>query len=35
VQKGMRSMRKRGLSFSVYQESKIRHFHHLYDQWIG
>ena len=35
VQKGLRTTRKPGLSFGVYQESKIRHFHHLLDQWIG
>jgi len=23
------------VSFAVYQESKIRHFHQLYDQWLG
>lgn len=35
VHKGLRTMRKQGLSFSVYQESKIRHFHHLLDEWIA
>jgi phenylpropionate dioxygenase-like ring-hydroxylating dioxygenase large terminal subunit len=35
VQKGMRAMDKPGLSFSVYQESKIRHFHDLYDRWLA
>ena len=34
VQKGMKAMSKPGLSFSVYQESKIRHFHALYDAWV-
>jgi len=34
VQKGLKAMSKPGLSFSVYQESKIRHFHSLYDQWV-
>jgi phenylpropionate dioxygenase-like ring-hydroxylating dioxygenase large terminal subunit len=34
VQKGMRAMSKPGLSLSVYQESKIRHFHALYDLWV-
>jgi len=35
VQKGLRTTRKAGVSFGVYQESKIRHFHHLYEQWLG
>jgi hypothetical protein len=35
VQKGLRTMRKKGLSFGVYQESKIRHFHHLLDRWLA
>lgn len=35
VQKGLRTMRKRGLTFGVYQESKIRHFHHLLDRWLA
>jgi phenylpropionate dioxygenase-like ring-hydroxylating dioxygenase large terminal subunit len=34
VQKGLKAMSKPGLSFSVYQESKIRHFHALYDAWV-
>ncbi len=34
VQKGLRTTRKPGMSFGVYQESKIRHFHHLLDQWL-
>ena len=34
VQKGLRTTRKPGVSFGVYQESKIRHFHHLFDQWL-
>ena len=34
VQKGLRTTRKRGVSFGVYQESKIRHFHHLLDKWL-
>ncbi len=33
VQKGLRASRKKGLTFGVYQESKIRHFHHLLGQW--
>jgi hypothetical protein len=35
VQKGLRTIKKRGVSFGVYQESKIRHFHHLYEKWLG
>jgi hypothetical protein len=35
VQKGLKATRKPGVSFAVYQESKIRHFHQLYDQWLG
>ena len=35
VQKGLRTSRKRGLSFGVYQESKIRHYHSLLDQWLA
>ena len=35
VQKGLRTTRKSGVTFSVYQESKIRHFHHLLDRWLS
>ena len=35
VQKGLRTTRKPGVSFGVYQESKIRHFHSLYEKWLG
>jgi hypothetical protein len=35
VQKGLRTTRKPGVSFGVYQESKIRHFHHLLDRWLA
>ena len=35
VQKGLRTTRKRGVTFGVYQESKIRHFHHLLDRWLA
>jgi hypothetical protein len=35
VQKGLRTTSKPGVSFAVYQESKIRHFHHLLDQWLA
>jgi phenylpropionate dioxygenase-like ring-hydroxylating dioxygenase large terminal subunit len=34
VQRGLRSTRRAGVTLSVYQESKIRHFHQLYGQWI-
>jgi phenylpropionate dioxygenase-like ring-hydroxylating dioxygenase large terminal subunit len=34
VQKGLRTTRKPGVTFGVYQESKIRHFHHLYERWL-
>lgn len=35
VQKGLRTTRKPGVSFGVYQESKIRHFHTLLDRWLA
>jgi hypothetical protein len=35
VQKGLRTTRKSGVTFAVYQESKIRHFHHLLDRWLA
>jgi phenylpropionate dioxygenase-like ring-hydroxylating dioxygenase large terminal subunit len=35
VQKGLKATRKPGVSFAVYQESKIRHFHSLYDRWVA
>ncbi len=35
VQKGLRATRKKGISFSVYQESKIRHFHQLLGEWVA
>lgn len=35
VQKGLRTTRKAGVSFGVYQESKIRHFHSLLDRWLA
>jgi hypothetical protein len=35
VQKGLRTTRKPGATFGVYQESKIRHFHHLLDRWLA
>jgi phenylpropionate dioxygenase-like ring-hydroxylating dioxygenase large terminal subunit len=37
VQKGLHTLRlnKPGVTAAVYQETKIRHFHHLLDQWIA
>jgi phenylpropionate dioxygenase-like ring-hydroxylating dioxygenase large terminal subunit len=35
VQKGLLTARKPGLSMAVYQESKIRHFHHLLGEWVA
>lgn len=35
VQKGLRSTTRSGVRPAVYQESKIRHFHHLYPQWVS
>ena len=35
VQIGLRSAPFDGLALSTYQESRIRHFHHLLDEWIG
>jgi len=35
VQKGLRTTRREGVVLGVYQESKIRHFHHLYSRWLG
>ncbi len=34
VQKGLRASAKRTVTFADYQESKIRHFHSLYGQWV-
>jgi hypothetical protein len=34
VQKGLRTLKKPGVTFGVYQESKIRHFHHLLEEWL-
>jgi hypothetical protein len=34
VQLGLRSAPAEGLPFSLYQESKVRHFHHLLDRWL-
>ena len=35
VQVGLRSAPMTSLPLSLYQESKIRHFHHLLDHWLG
>ncbi len=35
VQRGLRATRKPGVTLGVYQESKVRHFHHLLDQWLA
>jgi Ring hydroxylating alpha subunit (catalytic domain) len=35
VQEGMKATRKPVLTFSRYQESKIRHFHKLLDEWTA
>ena len=35
VQRGLHTTRKPGVTLSVYQESKVRHFHHLLDQWMS
>ena len=35
VQRGLHTTREKTVLFSRYQESKIRHFHHLLAQWIG
>src|SRR5260370_23585000 len=34
-QKGLRTTPKPGARVAVYQESKIRHFHHLLDGWLA
>ena len=35
VQVGLRSAPMTSLPLSLYQESKIRHFHHVLDRWLG
>ncbi len=35
VQKGLNSAPMAGLPMALYQESKIRHFHALLEQWLG
>lgn len=34
VQAGLNTMQKPGVTFALYQETKIRHFHHLLEQWL-
>jgi phenylpropionate dioxygenase-like ring-hydroxylating dioxygenase large terminal subunit len=34
VQRGLLSTSRTGVTLSAYQESRIRHFHHLYEQWV-
>ncbi|MGY1815804.1 aromatic ring-hydroxylating oxygenase subunit alpha [Blastococcus sp. SYSU D00820] len=35
IQVGLKSAPMTGLPFSLYQESKIRHWHFLLDRWLG
>jgi nitrite reductase/ring-hydroxylating ferredoxin subunit len=35
VQLGLKTMKKKTVTFANYQETKIRHFHHLLDQWLA
>jgi len=35
VQRGLRTTSRTGVTLSAYQESKIRHFHRLYTEWVG
>ena len=35
VQTGLRATHKAGVTFSAYQETKIRHFHRLLDQYLA
>jgi hypothetical protein len=34
VQKGLQTTPATGLPMAIYQESKIRHFHALLEQWL-
>jgi phenylpropionate dioxygenase-like ring-hydroxylating dioxygenase large terminal subunit len=34
VQRGLLSTGRTGVTLSGYQEGRIRHFHHLYEQWV-
>jgi hypothetical protein len=35
VQRGLHTTRRKTVTFSRYQESKIRHFHKLLAEWVG
>ena len=35
VQVGLRSMKKPGITLANYQETKLRHFHNLLNEWIA
>ena len=35
VQLGLKTMKKKTVTLANYQETKIRHFHHLLDQWLA
>ena len=35
VQAGMKAKEDEYIYFAAYEEGKIRHFHHLWDQWMG
>ena len=35
VQRGLKTMRKAGVTLAAYQETKIRHFHALLDDWLA
>jgi nitrite reductase/ring-hydroxylating ferredoxin subunit len=34
LQEGLRTTRKPGISLANYQESRIRHFHHMLEHWL-
>jgi hypothetical protein len=35
VQIGLRTMAKKSVTFANYQETKLRHFHLLLEQWLA
>ena len=35
MQIGLRTMKKPGVTLAIYQETKIRHFHTLLDEWLA
>ena len=35
VQKGLRAKQDPYIYLAAYEEGKVRHFHHLYDQWVA